>query len=479
MKAVKALAAQQGVQTGKATGPASPSGGKAWIKLMAGVVVLGFMIGAVFFNNSIKTKAKEGQPAPDFTAETLEGQRVKLSDYKGKTIFLNLWTTWCISCKEETFTIQSFHQRYGDKIQVIGLDVREPVDTLRNYMKETGMSYPILRDSNGNVPGRYNLRGYPESWFIDKSGIARKYWEGPMSFEQMQEFYQTTTGEPIDGPGAGPVKQGNHLHAVGISQSGDLLAGTHFGLFTSADGAAWKPLTSSQKLDNTDAMALAFPEGAPGTAFASGHDIGVLHTNDGGKTWSPVDNGLPSKDVHAMAASPDGQHLYAWVVGAGLHVSADGGSTWQGVPSLPSDLPVSGLTVDPANPDHLLVLAGGGMDPTSGMSGLFVSTDGGKSMSQVNFEEVILTIKNVPMVVSAAFDPENPKTVYFATHKGIWKSTDGGKTASWLRGSHMRFFTAIASAKRNGKVFLAAGAPNGDVYTSEDGGQTWRLEGAR
>lgn len=450
---------------------------KTWLKSLAGVVLLGFLVGALVFNQSIKHKAKEGQPAPEWRGVTdLEGKPYKLADFRGKPLLLNIWTTWCISCKEETPALEAFHERYGDKITVVGLDVREPIDTLRNYMKSNSTSYLVLRDQNGNISSPYNVRGYPESWFIDIQGVARKYWEGPMTFEQMQEFYAVTTGQPIDGRGVGPVAADGRLAAVAMDPARPdvVYLGTSAGLFRSKTGGGWEAVGGGAGLDKAEITAVAFAPGEPGTVYAAGSRIGVFVSRDGGQTWQEASRGLPAKAVAALAVGPS-RRLLAWVVGGGLYQSADGGASWQAVQSgLDASWPVVAIAIDPLDANHVLLsMAQPGQTGWDGQ--LLSSADGGRTWSRSDIQEVILTIPTKPVVFGMAFDPRQAGTVYLATHKGIWKSTDGGKSAHWLQKSHARLMSGVEAAASGGGATLLAAAPNGDVYRSDDGGAAWRL----
>lgn len=452
---------------------------KVWLNIVVLGVLASFAAATIVMQQGIKTKAKVDQPVPDLNVEDMSGRPVSLKDFLGGPVLLNLWTSWCTSCKEETPALQAFHERYGDKMKLIGLNVREPLDTIQEYMTFYGADFLVLRDKNGDASKRYNVRGYPESWFIDKDGIARVYWEGPMTFEMMQEFYRETTGRPIDEGRVGAVAPGNRLRAVGLvagaaASAPALYAGTDDGLFTSADGKEWG-LTETKPLSGGSITGLVFPAKAPGLALAAGPNIGVWRSRDGGRTWQETGRGLPAKDVRALAADPSGRDVYAWVAGSGLHHSGDGGDSWQAVAGLDGGLPVAALGVDPRNPGRVLLSAA--REGTLGWQGrLLESSDGGRTWREVQLKEEIRGIVFEPAVLGMAFDPVSPGTVYFATSKGIWVSKSGGSDATWLRKSHMRVFVSIAAAGGSGgRTMLLAGAPNGDVYLSEDGGAAWRL----
>lgn len=441
---------------------------KAWLKLGASLLLLSFLAGSLVLSQSIKSKAKVGSPLPPWRGITdLEGREFAFQTLLGKPFIINITTTWCISCKEEAPVLEAFHRRYGDRMRLVAVDVREPVDVIRSYVRDFGLTYTMLRDAFGNISSPYNVRGYPETWFADAAGVARVYWEGPLNFEQMQEFYQQTTGEPIDGRGVGPVVPGDDLLALVLSTQGSgLLAGTERGLFAASglsglgEAGAWVEAWTGGAV-----LALAGASG-PGTLFAAAGDGGLLLSQDG-RVWRRAD-GLEAKPVTVVAAS--GRLVYAWA--RGLWRSDDGGSSWRQVQTSLPPMQVRSLAVSPADPRRLLLVADGR---------LFRSEDGGRSWRPVAVEELNFMprwpgrVDLRPAVFAAAFDPGEAGTVYLATEKGIWKSREGGPGATWLRRSPMRIFTAVAAAPAPGGVVLVAGAPNGDVYVSEDRGASWRL----
>lgn len=445
---------------------------KSWLKTAASLLLLAFLGGALLFNQSIKNKAKVGAPLPAWRGITdLEGKDFPLSNLLGKPFVLNIWTSWCISCKEESAVLEAFHRRYGDRIRMVGVNVREPVDTIRQYMRDFDQTYLILRDQHGNITGPYNVRGYPETWFADASGVARRYWEGPISFEQMQQFYQETTGNPIDGEGVGPVAAGDELLAAALIPRGSVLVATGRGVFR-ADGtaglgraSAWRPGRGAGP-----AMALAV---AGDRLLAAGGEAGILASDDGGVSWQAVSGEGPGTVTAVGSAGVD---AVAWGASGGaagsLWRSRDGGRTWSKVGgSLPASR-VRSLAVRPGKPDHLLAVGDGR---------LFSSRDGGRSWQEVPVEQLNFMpqwpgrVDLKPAVLGVAYNPVNPDVVYLATEKGVWESERGGAGARWLRGSAMRFFASVQALQVGERVAVLAGAPNGDLYLSEDGGRSWRF----
>ncbi len=444
---------------------------KSWLKMAASLLLLGFLGGALLFNQSIKNKAKVGAPLPAWRGVTdLEGRDFPFADLLGKPFVLNIWTTWCISCKEESAVLEAFHRRYSDRMRMVGVNVREPLDAIQRYRADFGQTYLMLRDQHGNITGPYNVRGYPETWFADAGGVARAQWDGPLTFEQMQDYYHQTTGRAIDGEGVGPVREGDNLLAAVLGPRGGFVAAVGRGLFRADDPAGLdRPAAWRQVAGVGPAAGLAV---AGERLLAAGGEGGLLVSDDGGVSWQAVE-GAQLGPVLAVGAA--GADAVAWTPDRGglLWRSADGGRTWSQAAGSPPASQVRSLAVRPGKADHLLA-AGDGR--------LFASRDGGRSWQTVPVEERNFMpqwpgkVDLSPAVLGVAFDPVEVDAVYLATEKGIWKSGKGGAGATWLRGSPMRLFASVQALRLDGgRVAVLAGAPNGDLYLSEDGGRSWRF----
>lgn len=435
-------------------------------------MLLLFLLGALAFNQSIKRKAKEGQRVPDWPRVTdLQGQKVTLEQFLDKPLIINITTTWCVSCKEEAPVLKAFYERYRDRVNLVGIDVREPAEIIQRYIQDFALPYPILLDRSASITGPYNVRGYPETWFVSTDGVARKYWEGPLSFERLQSFYQLMAGRPIDQPGVGPVPAGSRAWALWVDPSGQgIVLATREGIFYQESGK-WR------RVEEGEAKALAWA-GEEGTLYAAVSGEGITRSRDRGRSWEKVDSPLPSSRVTALGVSPSGRELYVWVEGRGLFISRDGGGSWQpGETGLSPAAPVTGIAVSPSDP-AVVALGGEFTDPDYSSAGGFylLSRDGGKSWAQRRIEELNFgprwpgRVDFRPVVYGLSFDPRDGRTVYFATSRGVWRSEDGGTSARWLRGSHMRRMVAVV-VTGTGEVWALA--PNGDLYRSRDRGDSW------
>lgn len=115
-----------------------------------------------------------GDMALDFTLTDLDGQVVSLSDYKGKAIMLNFWGTFCPPCVTEMPLFQDYYEDYEEEgLVVLGVNLNEPPVTVRRFVKEYGLTFPILLDKDV-VRKQYGVRQYPTTFFIDRDGVIQR-----------------------------------------------------------------------------------------------------------------------------------------------------------------------------------------------------------------------------------------------------------------------------------------------------------------
>jgi thiol-disulfide isomerase/thioredoxin len=122
-----------------------------------------------------------GSPAPDFSLTSLDNQTVKLSQFRGTPVLINFWATWCPPCKEELPLLVKTHQANQDRLVILGVDMAEEAGVVRDKVREVGITYPVLLDSQNEVTNRYQVRGYPTSLFVDKNGIVQRITVGQLT----------------------------------------------------------------------------------------------------------------------------------------------------------------------------------------------------------------------------------------------------------------------------------------------------------
>jgi peroxiredoxin len=151
------------------------------------VVVLGLLATTGCATVAAPGAAAVGRPAPDFTLADLDGNQVSLSDFRGKTVFINFWATWCPPCREEMPAIEALYQQYEDKdVVVLGVDILETEGEVRQFVEEGGYSWTFVMDTTGEVTNSYQVVAIPTSFFIDKEGIIRAVSVGAMTKGAME-----------------------------------------------------------------------------------------------------------------------------------------------------------------------------------------------------------------------------------------------------------------------------------------------------
>lgn len=128
---------------------------------------------------------RQGFAAPDFTLELLGGGEVTLSELRGKPVVVNLWASWCPPCRAEMPAIQKVYQDYQDLgLVVLGVNTtnQDNEADAAAFVRQYGLTFPIPLDRDGSVSARYELRGLPTTFFIDRKGMIRSVVVGgPMS----------------------------------------------------------------------------------------------------------------------------------------------------------------------------------------------------------------------------------------------------------------------------------------------------------
>lgn len=120
-------------------------------------------------------------PAPDFTLTTSRGETVQLSSLKGQVVLINVWATWCPPCRVEMPAIQAAYTQYREQgFTVLAVNLQEPPSTVSAFMDEERLTFPALLDTDGRVSATYQARVLPSSYFVDRDGVIRAVYRGPM-----------------------------------------------------------------------------------------------------------------------------------------------------------------------------------------------------------------------------------------------------------------------------------------------------------
>ena len=154
--------------------------------------------GAEFYRLSAETQGLEiGQQAPELVGENdgtpvqltdLDGRPVSLALLKGQPVWINFWATWCPPCQRETPVLRdTFEAHKSEGLVLLAIDVQEPADTVRSYANRYGLTYPIGLDVTGAIFRTYRIFGLPSQYFIDRDGVIRGRYFGPLTRDQAEE----------------------------------------------------------------------------------------------------------------------------------------------------------------------------------------------------------------------------------------------------------------------------------------------------
>jgi peroxiredoxin len=146
--------------------------------LLIGSISLFVALYFVFFGSyrpgpRVEFGPKVGAAAPNFWLSTLRGDTVKLSDYRGTVVFLNIWATWCPPCRQEMPSMESLYQRLkGREFEMLAVSIdREGEKVIRPFVAKYGLTFPVLLDPDRKTYRLYGLTGIPETFLIDKNGV--------------------------------------------------------------------------------------------------------------------------------------------------------------------------------------------------------------------------------------------------------------------------------------------------------------------
>ena len=114
-----------------------------------------------------------GTPAPDFDLATVDGRKLKLSEFRGNAVLLNFWATWCPPCKVEMPWFVELQNQYGkDGLVVLGVAMDDSAPAkIAEFTHEMGVNYPVLLGTDQVSDDYGNVQYLPTTFYIDRNGI--------------------------------------------------------------------------------------------------------------------------------------------------------------------------------------------------------------------------------------------------------------------------------------------------------------------
>ncbi len=157
--------------------------GKSGLIIIGSIAGIMFVVGVIgYLGGKVSNKpapagqaggaaVTENSPSLDFSLTTIGNEPVRLSDYRGKVVFLNFWATWCPPCKMELPSMEKLYERMKGRpfvILAVNVDESDPANVGR-FVRDMHLTFPVLLD-DGSVSKAYRVNGIPTSFIIRKDG---------------------------------------------------------------------------------------------------------------------------------------------------------------------------------------------------------------------------------------------------------------------------------------------------------------------
>lgn len=157
--------------------------GKKLIPIFVIVAVMG-VIGMLMMGLDEKATSAEGDQAIDFELQDIHGKNYKLSDYKGQTVVINFFATWCQPCIDEAPELEAFGKEYKDA-QLLIVAKGESSKRMEKYIADNNSELLYLLDTKETVSKEYSVIGQPDTLIINKEGIIVERFVGPTTKDKL------------------------------------------------------------------------------------------------------------------------------------------------------------------------------------------------------------------------------------------------------------------------------------------------------
>ncbi len=159
------------------------------IVIVLGSRILGHSTPTVPVETTAATES--ASTAPDFTVYDIDGNPVKLSDFRGQPVILNFWASWCGPCKAEMPDFEEAFLHYGDQIAFVTVNLtdgrNETVETASSFIAQQGYTFPVYYDTELQATYAYGINAIPATYFIDAEGSIVSHNPGMIRADALQQ----------------------------------------------------------------------------------------------------------------------------------------------------------------------------------------------------------------------------------------------------------------------------------------------------
>jgi len=166
------------------------------IGLLVGVAVITtLVVVAVVALTRPGTAVTKGQPVPNITGTTLDGQPFDLAALRGRPVVSNFWGPSCVPCRTEfPLLAEKAHQHAADGLVIVGVLTDDAPDDARAFVVQYGATWPTVIDPGAALKAAYHVLGRPQSYFVDRDGILRSIQIGEVQDKDFERQYGLISG---------------------------------------------------------------------------------------------------------------------------------------------------------------------------------------------------------------------------------------------------------------------------------------------
>ena len=147
-------------------------------KIFAGLIAIIFVVILLAKTDHAEAEKIEmaviGRSVGDFSLLDLDGKTVHLSDYKGKTVLINAWATWCPPCRAEMPDLENYYRQQKDNnFVILAINAGDTLEQTQGFARSNNLSFPVLLDPDVQILQALGITGFPTSILIDPDGIVK------------------------------------------------------------------------------------------------------------------------------------------------------------------------------------------------------------------------------------------------------------------------------------------------------------------